>query len=579
MKTFTLHLNRDNLLNWPVFLMSTVWAVFTHFVDVSTNNTGLELPRAILVVGIQAALFVWIWAVCHVIDLRISQAKRAFFIVAAMILFVPIRAFVVGFGLFALGVTETVLITPRLVASLTNQVLVPMVLAIAFGIAMASARVLGEMADKRNELVRLLDEAQGERATDYEHVIERVRETLRKSLQLGEQDSPEEILQQLRNSIDEVVRPLSHRLESQNLVDTKTLPITRPQIAWGSMVAELMNLNSLRIFPTATLYFLSSLVPLVSIFNAGLGFLLAFAAAASFAALAFVITRTFRSLAPGLVDKAFFPALWLSGSAGFLLIYILFPETERNTVMVGYLLNGTIGGVIPALFYVAVKQSQGLSEQIREENQILQWELARARAITKFRRRALSRALHGNVQAALSAAALRLQNAINHDQDVEAALDWARSEADRVIFFEVDEGYYALSFVETVEEVKELWSDACTISDYITEADYELISRDQVTAQTASELVMELSLNAMKHAQAENIVVRCAWPQENIFQLQVVNDGLAESNSSGVIGVGTKTLDLVCTSWDRMREGDQTVVSANLPFSVSNAFESIVKPN
>lgn len=566
MKSFRTHFTTANLLSIEVILISTVWAVFSNLTDPITSGPEATITRVSIVVIIQVLLFLAIWFIDLPLIKRIRDTFRPFLLLLALLAFALTRGYLVGKSFYVFGVTAEEIIWPRLVASLTNQGILIVLLTVSYGLISKNADFRHSLLEKRNQLAQLVEQVSKSSETQNLRSVERVRTMLKRSLEIDEKDTPEQTLNILRDSIDEVVKPFSRALIEENRQPEIENSKRTFKINWSETLRETLDLRSIKIFPTFLLVFLIGLGPSSRL----LSFLEAFQLYLTVAVLSsttFLILKAFAN--KFLQDKQRFlgfPILLTSVSYAIPLINWNLPEDLISTYIVAWYGLLIFTGFVPAFVSVALKQSNLLSTQIQAENEDLEWELVRARATARQHRQAVSTALHGNVQATLSAAALQLQRAINDRDDVAQALINAKSEAQRSIDFTVDFNQPPAPIQNTINEVIQLWYGVASVESVISVDDIDLINSDPICARSVSELIVELCLNAVKHADSNKITIAGNWINQRIFELVVSNDFSEKPGTENASGLGTSLLEQLSLDWERVVVNDRFVVAARLPW-------------
>lgn len=173
-------------------------------------------------------------------------------------------------------------------------------------------------------------------------------------------------------------------------------------------------------------------------------------------------------------------------------------------------------------------------------------------------RRRIASILHGSVQAALYASAIRLAKASSPTQqevesvqhDIAAAIN------------KLESGEGAETFVAVLEQIRDVWEGAVEVE--IPELSAEVIGQleaNQVASACAAEVVREAVSNAVKHGKAEHVVIAVESSNPHLLGITVTNDGQplpAEVEA----GYGSSILDEVAFSWQLENRGGYTVLGA-----------------
>ncbi|CAB4557365.1 unannotated protein [freshwater metagenome] len=173
-------------------------------------------------------------------------------------------------------------------------------------------------------------------------------------------------------------------------------------------------------------------------------------------------------------------------------------------------------------------------------------------------RRRIASILHGSVQSALYASAIRLAKTDTPSPEEVAAVQADISAAIKKL--ESTEG--AENFAEVLEQIKTVWDGALEIElPSIGVEIQEKLDANPVASACAAEVVREAVSNAAKHGKAEHVVIALEQTGPNLLGITVTNDGQplpAEIEA----GYGSSILDEVAFSWQLENRGGYTVLGA-----------------
>lgn len=193
--------------------------------------------------------------------------------------------------------------------------------------------------------------------------------------------------------------------------------------------------------------------------------------------------------------------------------------------------------------------------------------LSRTRQQLWARRRRLALALHGRVQANLTAAGLLLQRvrdrfAEDGAMDVEL-IDQVR-EAMRFAW-RVD-SRSAGSTRDRLERVTTVWSGIMAVDLTLSEHAANLLDRDEDSADACVEVVREILLNAVRHGGATKADVSVRTGGSALIRIQVRESagGGPAPRRTGT-GLGESMIDSVASRWWVRQDGPERVTSVLLP--------------
>jgi hypothetical protein len=186
--------------------------------------------------------------------------------------------------------------------------------------------------------------------------------------------------------------------------------------------------------------------------------------------------------------------------------------------------------------------------QLRRSTADLEWENTRVRNALDQERQFFATQLHGPIQSAAAAAALRLQSL---ETGVEADSLLADVEHDLTV------AIHALA--DGPPERRELraemsnliatWTGVCAVHIDLPESIVEAFDADWVACGTMVDLLVDAVANAAMHGRAKNVWISGTWLADDEVGITVANDGSTELGDGR--GLGTALLDESCVRWSR----------------------------
>jgi hypothetical protein len=211
---------------------------------------------------------------------------------------------------------------------------------------------------------------------------------------------------------------------------------------------------------------------------------------------------------------------------------------------------------------VAIAVGQGLLQQVASAdaelaavNSRLRHAAALAQAAAWHEERRVSRALHGPVQNAVIAAAMRLEAGDPHGAERLLADAVARLDDDRP----------RMGTAEALGDVVESWSGLCEVRVSLPAGVATRIDGNAPLASSDIDICAEACSNAVRHGGARLVEIDARAADEAVAL--VISDDGAPTAVSPDPGLGTVMLDDVALSWQREREGARTVLRAVLPWA------------
>lgn len=230
-----------------------------------------------------------------------------------------------------------------------------------------------------------------------------------------------------------------------------------------------------------------------------------------------------------------------------------------------------------ALLVSAIPIAQALARAARRRGELavaegralteaLEVEVARANSALWARRRALARALHGPVQAAINAATLRLAAIEDRHGPIGPALARARSEVEAALAtLERAVGDDALGvdddLRQAVERIRGLWAGVADVAIDLPAGLVAELANDPIVTAALIDVLTEACSNAVRHGRATRIDVRIE-PGPDRVTLEVIDDG--RTVSSGAPGQGSALLDEVALAWRRASDAAGTRLTVSL---------------
>ena len=438
------------------------------------------------------------------------------------------------------------------------------VLAIFNASRMRHENTLAELEAEKAELDELRGGIRERIRLQRADLVRRVQVALEpavKQIQSELESSSKTVSAKLTDLVDTVVRPLSRDIGRNTQLDNQVNQISRrasgaysksrfpSRLSAGAMIvpeiaffgtASIAIASNVITFPDAVL--LTSVVSLVVIFvsykafqvllkNAWVPFVIALLLSLATAVIAGVIANS----ALALMGFALTPTLYIQSISAQVVItlvsfYMQFLRTQRKDA------EREMTDVVSDLAI--------MNSQLRQEV----W----------LNRRRIASILHGSVQSALYASAIRLAKTDTPSPEEVAAVQSDISAA--INKLESTEG--AENFSEVLEQIKTVWDGAVEIELPIIGFEIQQkLEANPVASACAAEVVREAVSNAAKHGKAEHVVIALEQTGPNLLGITVTNDGQPLGDDV-VAGYGSSILDEVAFTWQLENRGGFTVLGA-----------------
>lgn len=562
------------LLSPPVFAVSLV---LTAVGNLSVANDLTRIPeRLAVVIVVHVFLFAVIWCATIVVP-RAYTGPRGWLVLAGTLLIAAIARAVLLATLFDLFAVGEPLLGQRIVYSLANPTALVLVLTAlwgAFGDHAATSRHLAQVRERLSESEETVEGAETALSPGN---LSALRRSLRAALDPLTEASidPRTAAAVLRMAIDTVVRPVTRTLSlatAAAAADRPAAPPTallRPRFSLRDSALDALDLRAA--WPVAVAVF-ALVLGLPAAIDA-LGPLKGTVDTVASVLMAMGVLLLGRGAAlrwPGRWSRYLhLPASALAAFAAYALPLVALGNTVAPTPLGISTLFYVSCGYLLALAHSAFSRAAVARAELAADNDRLAHQLARRRAEVHIRQSSVARALHGTVQARLTAAYLRLQLALNSGAatEIDAALHGARDDALEAVD-SVREGSIDRRAVdEIVTELNDTWDDLAGIWLIAPLARVDRAGADPLASAVLTELLPELVFNAIKHSDAASIAVDLDWPDDESLRVVLYYDHRESSQPSTPSGLGDRTLDEVCLRWSRQLDGDRGRTEIVLPWS------------
>ena len=247
------------------------------------------------------------------------------------------------------------------------------------------------------------------------------------------------------------------------------------------------------------------------------------------------------------------------------------PETS-SLVVTGFVLPLVLVTVTDS---VATTARQALYERenaAARQNRELAEAVARINALLLHEQHLFARHLHASVQASVNAASLLIAKAHTEGTDTEhdvyeraaELLDDAFTSLFRLLPDDTSSQLSAQSMAKLLANVTATWAGVAEVTVTSQAPLTEFLVDDPVARLTVTDLVAEACANAVVHGDAQTIAIAFASDARGDITVTVRDNGTL-SASPRRDGMGTRTLQRLCTSWTLDTVDGHTVLTAVLP--------------
>jgi len=263
------------------------------------------------------------------------------------------------------------------------------------------------------------------------------------------------------------------------------------------------------------------------------------------------------AVAFAVIPLAALPTLGVS-----LLLLVLGVQLSLTIYLQFYLLV-LVSSAISLMMQISRTLRNESEQQLRDVVADLELVNSELRQQVWHNQRRIASILHGSVQSAIYAGALKLSQSANPDSELITQI---RRDVDSAIFRLHSETETA-DVSALIEQISQVWQGVANIE--LRSFDNQaraLLAGNSVASYCLIEVVREAVTNAIKHGRAKNVLVTIGLEGEKLLDVEVRNDGedLAKSDAAGF---GTELLNELSHEWVLRRDGDETVLRAKVPVS------------
>jgi signal transduction histidine kinase len=542
----------------------------TNFTDVDNNPPGNYLLRVASVTAAHVVAFAFL-GVFQALGRLVPALVGAIAVVPTVVVASLVRGWVVFSLLNAIGHDNADLLSYRLMGSVTNVGMSIIVTAVVVHRVRSYRESRRALLAERLRLVEVREHARGRLQLMAKKTLDDVRASISTALDLQQIRPADATADRIQHTIDEIVRPVSHRLEQEQFSwEPMELDSKAESLNWRDAVSNALSADHL--YPRAIALAMTAIALSTTIRNQApleAVYVLGCALLGTWATL--LLTRRFvRSRRTAWAEgTSMVLGAVVAGIATGLTTLPVKLDTERPfSLVVQAPLFTLMFTVFFALAGSATKQAANATERLSETTAELAWEVARLSEEYRHARVSLARALHGKVQAGMMSSLMRLRQAIREDDKaLDAVAEQARDElASLIDSLGQAVGDDAVSLNTVIEDVQATWEGVATCSMAADDRAKAMVASDPIVMNALAELLPELAFNAIKHGQATVVTFALELDDERTLRMLCTDNG-SRPPESGRVGLGTKLLDELALRWQRIAKHKGTVTEVFLPFS------------
>jgi len=555
-------------VTWPAFWITYASSLIAHLTTGGAVDASLGI-RVLLVTVAQVASFVPLlllrWTV-----LRHPSRPLPWVAVAGFAASAVIRGTVLTSLLLSVGAVTEPLWIYRVVASLQNNMLLLIIVALVVSSMRAHTRSLEQLLEVQGQLVHTEVQLLEDVTTRNEQVVLEVQERLRGELVSLDVQGGAESVRELQRLASDVVRPMSHQLA----MSVPTVPMTAPPIdaahlTWRQAVLTLVDRPPLRPLLAGAYMAVILAQSALGVFGVSRGIPMTGVVFLCVSVGSWGANWVLGFLLPHLGPRACLLAVLLAslvvGFASALAAGVFVPPAQSRTIFIvggGIFITGVL--LLTAAVTTVLRRQRVTEQQLITSTQQLRRQLVRLRQAQWLQRQGLARALHGPVQAAVTSAALRLDAAVRSgDTGTDLLADTRQSLLAAVdVLDSADSMDYSLDLA--LARIQGTWEGLCEITSQIDARAGASLADDPIAAAVVVDLMSEAVSNAVRHGEARRVIITMSLDEQSLLTLTIRDDGETYPDVP-LRGLGSALLDDCTMEWMRDMSMEGTTLTTVLP--------------
>jgi len=442
------------------------------------------------------------------------------------------------------------------------------IFSLTIGAFIYSSQTSRSLAQERIALKMIQEKLREELESDKAELTFKITNAIKPSLKSIEEQvavgarSPELVLQ-INDAINGVIRPLSHALDEQSAIaslgkiDQTKLARDIRRTPLRNRFTRIANIT-LAFNPVVSFasYFGFVLVSLLYLFSWGE----AVKVFLTFLVVSYLLFRLLIKTLASIQVKIFvviFASVIFAAVQSFQFFLIgIFQGLDAELIgtIAFSVLTLTLGASTFQLFISGIKHNLSNAEQVNIE--IAQSISSVRKQLWRFRKN-LSRELHGGLQAKLQVLALQIEKGLEVPM---ASLTDVQESLFSVVNSEQDS---PVPITEFLKEQKEFWEGVCEISFEVSQAVIEEVDSHAVVNECIREVIRESINNAIKHAKSSRISIQLKSSRDSIVDLLVLNSTNQPITATSASNLGSRLFEELTDSWGIEYRPDSTELRAS----------------
>ncbi len=375
------------------------------------------------------------------------------------------------------------------------------------------------------------------------------------------------VINSLQSTVDEVVRPLS--LEVADTTDELEAVSGKAVLREKAAIPNRIMLGEFLVPLWAALISSIIAVPVAFLLEEPLN---ALSIIASIFGSMLLCLGLIHKLTMSLPVKPFFaylivPVIYaISLSPIYLIADLLEWDVSVEQIHALLLFGAVVGGTTFAAQFAQL-QRKTTTEKLAGVNQQLEILNASLRQELWLNRRRTASVLHGPVQAALFASAMKLSQTAEPTPELVAEVE--KDIEDAIEKLNNPSNLEGEEISAVLEQIVEIWSDAAQITISFSEELELALARRPLASEALIEISREFINNAIKHGKAEHVSLRVFRVDPYRLAVEVTDDGQGVPPGAKP-GFGSKLLTELSLSWSQSRQDNKTFSYAEIVLGQEN---------
>jgi signal transduction histidine kinase len=557
-------------VTWPAFWITLVASLVGNLTTGGEISTPIWV-RLLVVAATQIAMFIPLVLLRFTL-LRNPPRPRPWVAIAGFAVACVVRGVVISALLVAVGAVQQPLYLYRIASSFISIGLLLFLLALVISALRAHTRSLEQLLAIQRDLTDVQGRIVAELTERNEEALERVKARLADELTQMERSTGHGSVMELQRLASDVVRPLSHELAaSLPHQEFQASPVT-VRVTWRQAIEQMATGSALRPVQTAALMAVIMSVAAIGLFGF-LGVQLMAAISASILILSFLANRVLRWLLPrtptGFGIAVFILASLIVGFGSSAVAAWVMRGTGLSTVFAiagGVYLFGIIS--IVAMVNAVLGQQRQSEVTLTALTAALRREVVRLGQAQWLQRKALSRALHGPVQSAVTSAALRLDQALRAGEPTSELIDEVRDHLRSIVDTLETDLTQSTSIELAMQRIIGTWEGVCAVQVNIDTDAEQHLAHDPLALSAVIDILTDAVSNAVRHANATEVRIRVESTPPDLVALEVVDNGEPTQSAPTSAGLGTQLLEECTLAWSRCHAGSEHALRADVPIVI-----------